>query len=790
MVLLVGFMAMLSYHEFSKSINSFSEYRRHAHVNAVSNNVAGNLFASLGWTYDFLYSPAKEKIEAAGKSADELIAQAKIGETITTVPEREKVFQTFQKNGISLKNQEIAVGESTLALQKEYNTGVRRNFSNLTKALVSLGKLAHQAGNPDAFLALTEIWSDTVHSSTALGRFAESGRIEDGTVAIENIRHMQEPMAVLEKEFQSINEKKVLVFFSVAQREVLASAEVMMAHAVQRHMALEAMLKLEIEVLKFTEKLSAETNSDMRKIDGQVHHENIAAQNFMIMLSIVGVLTGIILATLIIVGLVRVLTDLSAFATAVAQGNFSHKVNTKEKGEIGDMVQAMQTIPTVLKKLVDEADTLSNKVLVGNYNQRLNADTFNGEYKILTQSINTVSDAYTRAIDAIPLAIIACDLDYRMIYINDATKAVLGGDKTGEYCHAMFQSPVCLTDNCFARCARKSGQPFVGETSVAPTGTNIEISVTAIPLNDMAGTMQGHLEICTDLTENKDKQRAMLLVAEQAAEISNRVASASEELFAQVEQVSNGAELQRNRVATTVQAIAEMNAAVLGVARSAADASAQSDKTRQKAEEGANLVLQVIDSINTVNAAGRTLMNNMETLGEQAENIGGVMNFISDIADQTNLLALNAAIEAARAGDAGRGFAVVADEVRKLAEKTMQATKEVGSSIHAVQQSARTNISEARRAGASVEEATGLANASGGALAEIVELASVSSTIVTSIATAAEEQSATSEEITLAVEEINRIVVETSEGMTQSSLAVQELSRMAQELRCVMEALD
>ena len=83
------------------------------------------------------------------------------------------------------------------------------------------------------------------------------------------------------------------------------------------------------------------------------------------------------------------------------------------------------------------------------------------------------------------------------------------------------------------------------------------------------------------------------------------------------------------------------------------------------------------------------------------------------------------------------------------------------------------------RAASSVEEATGLANASGDALAEIVSLASSNSPVVASIATAAEEQSATSEEINMAIEEINRIVAETSEGMVQSAAAVQDLSRMA-----------
>ena len=165
------------------------------------------------------------------------------------------------------------------------------------------------------------------------------------------------------------------------------------------------------------------------------------------------------------------------------------------------------------------------------------------------------------------------------------------------------------------------------------------------------------------------------------------------------------------------------------------------------------------------------------------------MNRISDNAGQTNRLALNAAIEAARAGEAGRGFAVVADEVRKLAEKTMQATYEVGQSIAAIQQSSQVNMQEVSAAVTSVTRATELANKSGDALNSIVLHVSDTTGAVASIATAAEQQSATSEEITLSVNEINRLVGETVEGMTQSSAAVQALAQTAQELRRVTESL-
>ncbi|MDK2955496.1 MAG: methyl-accepting chemotaxis protein [Desulfovibrionales bacterium] len=327
-------------------------------------------------------------------------------------------------------------------------------------------------------------------------------------------------------------------------------------------------------------------------------------------------------------------------------------------------------------------------------------------------------------------------------------------------------------------------------------GGQRNVHVHASPLFDLNGKLMGALCVYQDRTELRareaeilEKNQAISNAVHDSESVSMDVARRAQEVAEQVDGASHEVDKQAQLATEAASAMVQMNVAVSDVARSASAAARQATEARDKAQEGSSVVDEAMAAIADVARQSEALRESMGELGQRAEGIGRVMNVITDIADQTNLLALNAAIEAARAGEAGRGFAVVADEVRKLAEKTMQATGEVGSAIHAIQDGARISVQGVQSAVEAVERSRSLSAASGEMLGAIVELVNDTTDQVQSIATAAEEQSATSEHVNAAVDEVKSISTQASQELSSATHGIHELASLAAQLKDILERI-
>ncbi len=263
---------------------------------------------------------------------------------------------------------------------------------------------------------------------------------------------------------------------------------------------------------------------------------------------------------------------------------------------------------------------------------------------------------------------------------------------------------------------------------------------------------------------------------------SAQVSESSAEMQANAVLMAEGAETVAIQSVMVATASEEMSSTSGDIAQNCQMAAEGAERANLAAEHGTEVVAKSISVMHRIAERVQSSSKTVEALGKRSDEIGAIVGTIEDIADQTNLLALNAAIEAARAGEQGRGFAVVADEVRALAERTTKATREIGLMIKAIQQETKTAVSAMEEGVREVEQGTGEATRSGEALRNIQDEINALHMQVQQIATAAEEQTATTSEISSSIHNITDVAQSTVEGARKTSSAAERLSRLSAEL--------
>lgn len=383
---------------------------------------------------------------------------------------------------------------------------------------------------------------------------------------------------------------------------------------------------------------------------------------------------------------------------------------------------------------------------------------------------------------------------------NKALTEAMGAlDKTVA---AEFQGQLQAVDNYSVR-SRITGLAMLIFAMIACTGAWWIVQRKVVkPLQSLAGRMQDIARGEGDLTRRaevhgKDEIDEVAswfnVFIERIEQIVRSVAfnahqldQAAAELAHSARETATQAAEQQDQATRISTAMNEMSTAVREISETTQNAAEDARKAEESAHAGGDTTRATVDSIREVLEANQATSAKIEELGRSSGAIEKIVHVIDDIAAQTNLLALNASIEAARAGEHGRGFAVVAGEVRRLAERTSVATKEINETVHAIQTGTTEAVEAMRSSMSHVETGVESARSAGESIESIIKGAESVQKMVTQIASAATEQSYSTQSVNNNVNEIAKIIERTADSSRRSVEACESLSKLASGLTQLM----
>lgn len=324
----------------------------------------------------------------------------------------------------------------------------------------------------------------------------------------------------------------------------------------------------------------------------------------------------------------------------------------------------------------------------------------------------------------------------------------------------------------------------------------------------------GNFVVHTEPSQRKDElgdlQRALYDMTLKIGDLLKEVSKTTEQMAAASQQLNSSSMESANAATSVAQSVADAAAVVVqqqtavtngtdsvasisqsvkSISQETEEVSQEADQAAKKAEAGNLVVEKSVNQIHSVEEKVRTTAQLVDELGARSQEIGAIVDTISDLAGQTNLLALNAAIEAARAGEQGRGFAVVAEEVRKLAEQSATAAQQIADLIGRIQDDTSKAVASMDSGRQAVVQGAESVEGLRQVFEEINGLVVNVAGKIESMSDSIQHVAGQSSEITNHMEQIDTGAAKVADNMQSISAATEEQSASAQEIASASDSL-
>ncbi|HYS42775.1 MAG TPA: methyl-accepting chemotaxis protein [Geobacteraceae bacterium] len=305
-----------------------------------------------------------------------------------------------------------------------------------------------------------------------------------------------------------------------------------------------------------------------------------------------------------------------------------------------------------------------------------------------------------------------------------------------------------------------------------------EIGTLAEALNTMTTV------IVRNLRGEIDKTTRLIASIKEAI---NQLSSSANEMMAISAQQTSGSTQQASavqEVTTTSEEIAITAKHVMDNARSV---ETMAEEANQSCIGGTGDVTNAIEGMARLKSQVQSIAESMLQLGENSQQIGGIVEIIDEISDQTNLLALNAAIEAAGAGEAGKRFAIVAQEVKRLAERTVDATRQIKGLIQEIQKATNSTIMVTEEGTKAVDKASGLVDKVHQSFGSIMGMVEDTSRTAKEITLSTQQQTMACEQMAETMTEVRDVAQQVAGSARETEKAIGEIMELTERLKDLME---